>query len=69
MKQALIQKFNENLADLENAENEHDRSWFYAYSKGFLSAIFELADFTQTEIEDMAEQLDRVDRTWEINHA
>lgn len=62
MKKALLAKFNENLSELEKAETEQDRSFFYVYLKGFLSAIFELPEFTQTEIEDMAEQIDQIER-------
>ena len=64
MKQALIQKFNDNLANLEKASTESEHEFFFAYGKGFLSAIFELPEFTQIEIETLFEQLDRVDRSF-----
>lgn len=58
MKQTLILKFNDALADIENAALL-DKTWHYAFAKGFLSALFELPEFDQTEFDDLCERLDR----------
>lgn len=59
MKQALLSKFNENLADLKNAKTEKDKDFHYAYLKGFLSAVFETPVFTQSEYDILCDELDK----------
>jgi hypothetical protein len=59
MKAVLLLKFNENLADLDNAKTEQDKNFHYAYLKGFLSAVFELPIFSQSEYDDLCIALDK----------
>lgn len=59
MKQSILLKFNENLADLNNAKTEKDKDFHYAYLKGFLSAVFEMPIFSQTEYDELCTVLDK----------
>lgn len=59
MKAALIEKLEDLFLDLEKSKPQ-DVNFHYAYIKGFLSALFELPEFTQTELEDFHEKLDSI---------
>lgn len=60
LKRDLIRKFDENLQDLAKASTEEDRHYYYAFCKGFLSAIFELSEFSQQEFDDLAMKLESI---------
>ena len=61
---ALILKLEDLFLDLEKSKPQ-DINFHYAYIKGFLSALFELPEFTQTELEDFHEKLDSICRSLE----
>lgn len=57
-KRDLIRKFDENLQDLAKASTEEDRNYYYAFCKGFLSAMFELPEISQQEFDDLSMKLE-----------
>lgn len=64
MKDNLIEKLEILFNEFERAENIEEANFCYAEIKGFLSAIFELAEFNQSEIENYFERQENIMKKW-----
>lgn len=63
MKTEILNKFEQILVDIKQAKLEKDEekvTWFYANATGFLSVVFELPEFTQSDYDDLCNRLDSV---------